>query len=230
MLKREKEVPKDLLTYLEQEQRRVQAASFDGLHHFVSYPEREVKMKIVRNTPEGFQDGFYSVIIPAVDVFTRGKSPLLRPGFLKRDALSFFVNGTKEAFPFGHVYRSSGSICLGSLFVPSAVPEYAPAMPLETLFLSNDRNLNHGDGHLSVNETEARAVVQLLSDAGVRLSQGFFMEEKKNLLKNDVIWNLSADVAEQKPLPGALAVMASVYAIIFKTAKETVQEQEEKEE
>ena len=121
MLKREKEVPKDLLTYLEQEQRRVRAASFDGLHHFVSYPEREVKMKIVRNTPEGFQDGFYSVIIPAVDVFTRGKSPLLRPGFLKRDALSFFVSGTKEAFPFGHVYRSSGSICLGSLFVPSAV-------------------------------------------------------------------------------------------------------------
>ena len=72
--------------------------------------------------------------------------------------------------------------------------------------------------------------MQLLSDAGVRLSQGSFMEEKKNLLKNDVIWNLSADVAEQKPLPEALAVMASVYAIIFKTAKETVQEQEEKEE
>lgn len=228
MLKREKEVPKDLLAYLEQKQQRVQAAAFDGLHHFISYPEREVKMKIMRDTQEGFQDGFHSVIIPAVDVFTRGKSPLLRPGFLKRDALLFFVGGTKEAFPFGHVYHDSGSICLGSLFVPSAVPEYAPAMPLETLFLSNDRNLNHGRGRLIVEKAEVCAVMQLLSGAGIQLSQGSFIKEEKNLLMNDMIWNLSADVAEQKPLPEALSVMASVYAIIFKTAKERAQEQEEK--
>ena len=212
MLKRINEVPLDLLQYLDRKQQVKKAASFEELAPFASYPVREVKMKILRNDTETF----CPVVIPAVDVFTRGRDPVLRPGFLKRDSLAFFINGTKEAFPFGHVYRGSGSICLGSLFVPSAVPQYSPAMPLETLFLSNDRNLNHGCARLSIPEEKVREILNILSQAGVEPSAARFgLAPGRSLLKNDEIWNLSADVAEQKPLPDALSIMASVYRIVF---------------
>lgn len=217
-MKREKEVPAELLAYLEERKQQIENKVFNTLDIFCSVPIRAVKMKILLD--DGSED-FRTVIIPAVDVYTTDKA-ILKKGFLKRDVLSFFISGTHRVFPYGHIYAESGYVCLGSIFVPSAVPEMSATMPLETLFLHNDRNLSHGNSHLRITQEQAAAIGTIMDDNQIHLSQRFSMLAAKviekpgeDIIAHDEIWNLSARVAEQKSLPEALHIMSDVYGIIF---------------
>lgn len=215
-MKREKEVPADLLAYLKSE--KVKKAKLPEMDVFCTYPVRAVKMKVLLNretVKNKGREGFRTVIIPSVDVYTT-KSPKLKDGFLNRDALSFFVAGTRTPLPFGHIYASSGYVCLGTIFVPSAVPERAAMMPVETLFLHNDRNLSHGNSHLQITKEKSDKIYDIIIMNHINLgSLGAMVGHARDIIENDEIWNMSADVAQQKPLPEALHIMSRIFDIIF---------------
>lgn len=213
-MKREKEVPAELLAYLEAHKLQ-NNKSFNKLEIFCSVPVRAVRMKILSGKYNN-DESFRTVIIPPVDVYTTDKAEL-KKGYLKRDALSFFIGGTHKVFPYGHIYAKSGYVCLGSIFVPSAIPERSVTMPLETLFLHNDRNLAHGESHLFITSKQEDAINKIMNDNKIKLSKlGLEVADGNDIIKNDEIWNLSADVAEQKLLPDALRIMEKVYEVIFK--------------
>lgn len=226
-MKRVKEVPQELLEYMERRHTSVKV-QLNNLNIFCTFPVRAVRMKILRGN-DGNEE-FCTVIIPAVDIYATEKS-LLKKGFLKRDALSYFVAGTHKAFPYGHVYTDSGYVCLGSIFVPSAVPERSACMPLETLFLHNDRNLSHGNSHLHIDGKMEKDILTVISDNRINRSRlAWHVEEGRDIIKNDEIWNLAADVAEQKPLPEALAIMSSIYNIIFRDERKKEEEKHKQEQ
>ncbi len=220
-MKREKEIPGDLLKWLEsKKQKNVSEKVLNKLTLFCSFPVKAVKMKVLSGTDE--EEVFRTVIIPPVDVYT-SDSAVLKQGFFKRDALSYFISGTRRVFPYGHVYIDSGYICLGNIFVPSAVSERSAATPLETLFLHNDRNLNHGNSHLSIGQSQAENIGKIIEKTGVLLSelgQAVIDYPGDDIIANDQIWILSADVAEQKSLPEALNIMSQIFDVIFMTEKE----------
>lgn len=226
-MKRIKEVPPDLLAYMDNRKKAVESA-FKQLNILCTFPVRAVRMKILRDMDE--EEIFHTVIIPAVDVYATERA-ILKKGFLKRDALSYFVSGTHKAFPYGHVYTDSGYVCLGSIFVPSAVPEYSAAMPIETLFLHNDRNLSHGNSHLFIDREMAKDIESVMRLHHINPS--FFARKVRDgvdIIRNDEIWNLSADVVEQKTLPEALSIMESIYSIIFREERKKEEEKRKQEE
>lgn len=228
-MKREKEVPTELLRWLEQQKQQTDRThEFNSMNLFCTMPVRAVKMKILETQDK---EKFHTVIIPAVDIYTTNKAEL-KKGFLKRESLAFFISGTKKVFPYGHIYANSGYICLGTIFVPSAIPEKSPAMPIETLFLHNDRNLSHGDSHLFINWEQSIAVNNIIKNANIKLSKlaKVVIEKPKNdIIKNDEIWCLSADVVEQKPLPEALRIMSDIYKVIFAETKSKSDSKESEE-
>lgn len=69
---------------------------------------------------------------------------------INHSTLVYRIAYNNNAIPLAHVYNESGYLCLGSIFVPSLIPYYSPLQPLETLFLANDRNMNHGHPQLTV--------------------------------------------------------------------------------
>lgn len=223
-MKREKEVPAEFLEYQKKQKEPAAIRQFNTLKIYCAVPVRAVKMKMIRNM--NYEEDFRTAIIPSVDVYTSGKA-FLRKDCLKRDALSYFISNTHTVFPYGHIYADSGYVCLGTIFVPSAVPKRSPTLPLETLFLHNDRNLSHGGGRLFIDGEQALLIHQIMRENEIKLSSlSEGVEEHRNLIKYDEIWNLSADVADQKALPEALNIMSQVYDVIFKKENE----EEEKHE
>ena len=215
-MKRVKEVPPERLAYIKNTLNATADSEFAEPHHLCTFPVRAVKMRIQRPIPGDHRhEDFYDVIIPAVDVYARGKS-VLKDGFLKRDSLSYFIAETHKPFPFGHVFASSGYLCLGTIFVPSAVPEHSVAMPLETLFLHNDRNLNHGGSHLYIGDDVKQGISAILTGNKIQCSSpANQIDSGCDLIKYDEIWNLSVDVLEQKPLPEALQTMSAIFDVLF---------------
>lgn len=224
-MKREKEVPAGLIKYLEYKNQETERV-LNKLNIFCSFPIRVVKMSILMNDYDG--EIFQMVAIPPVDVYTTNRA-CLKQGFLRRDTLSYFVAGTHKAFPYGHVYAESGCICLGSIFVPSAVPERSAAMPLETLFLHNDRNLSHGNSHLWINKDDAKEIEKLIEHYKIhlsKLSKVVINQPGQDIIRNDEIWNLSADVVAQKSLPEALNIMSEIYKVVFRKEMKKAKAQE----
>lgn len=212
-MKREKEVPADLLAYLKK-QDEMKKAALSKLDILCTMPVRAVKMKMLVDEVSG-DDKFRTAIIPAVDIYV-SNNPILKEGFLRRDSLSYFVAGTRLPFPYGHVYASSGYVCLGNIFVPSAVPIYSASMPIETLFLHNDRNLSHGGAHLTITEEKAKGIKDIIHKERIVLSgMSRHVKAGRDIIAGDEIWNLSADVASQADLPRALDIMERIYAVMF---------------
>lgn len=222
-MKKEKEVPEDLLKYLKS--RNEAKEKLAKLNIFCTHPVKAVKMKILDNDfcrrkdidDNTRYEGFRTVIIPAIDVYVSNK-PFLKPGYLKRDAISFFVAGTHVPLPYGHIYSDSGYVCLGSIFVPSGIPERAVTMPIETLFLHNDRNLSHGNSHLYISKDQRKEIVRIIERSNIHIQKDTLaacVVPSRDIIANDEIWNLSADVVEQRSLPDALTIMEEIYAVIF---------------
>lgn len=229
-MKREKEVPLSLIDYLSKKKNREENQKIKSLDLICSVPVKAVKMRIYDGHKTN--ESFCTVIIPPVDIYAAGEAEL-RPGFLRRDILAYMIAGTKKVFPYGHVYASTGYICLGSIFVPSAVPERSPSMPLETLFLHNDRNLSHGNSHLFIRKEQASAIDDIIKKNDIMLNvlgSRVVNEPGIDIIKNDEIWNLSVCVARQKMLPEALDIMEKIYDIVFEISKNSEKEEERQNE
>lgn len=222
-MKRYSEVPQSLLESILREQKERQRDSQTILQqykHYCTLPVRPARMKLLR-VKEGRED-MEQTIIPATSVYL-GKKPFLDADHLNRDAITYTVAGTKEPFPYGHIYQGSGHICLGSIFVPSKVSRFTPQQPLETLFLHNDRNLSHGGARLFLDQKQVWQVQLLLRDARINLSVDAdeSLKVENNMLKTDGIWLIGADVYQQMELRNALRLMEKIYQVIFQQKGQT---------
>ncbi len=208
-----KKVPDAAIREIETAHARAIRAVMENYHALCNLPVRPAKMSLYRNGDATLE----TTVVPATSVFLSPNNPFLGDGILNRDALTYFVKGTDIAFPLGHVYRGSGNLCLGSIFVPSQVSIYNPAQPLETLFLHNDRNLSHGNAELTVNKDQWMNIKELLYDRGYTLSPEVENEFQPNesLLRRDTIWKLGAELLQQYPFMEVMRTMTLIYDIIF---------------
>lgn len=222
-MKRYSEVPQSLLESILREQKERQRESqmvLQQYKHYCTLPVRPARMKLLRIREN--REDMEQTIVPATSVYL-GKKPFLDADHLNRDAITYTVAGTKEPFPYGHIYQGSGHICLGSIFVPAKVSRFTPQQPLETLFLHNDRKLSHGGARLFLDEKQVQQVRFLLADAGIDLSVDAdeSLKAENNMLKTDGIWLIGADVYQQMELRNALRLMEKIYQVIFQQKGQT---------
>ena len=190
-------------------------------------PIRISRMRIQRGDRSSLEETF----VPWTTVFVKPNG-FLDEDHIDRDALTYTITNTKRPFPYGHIYAGSGHICLGSIFVPSKVPRYSPQQPLETLFLHNDRNVNHGGASLTVSKEQLFLIDDLLKRSGASISKetkGAF-HPGINLVATDGLWLLGADICHQGTFWEGRALMEKIYGILFPEKEEEIQEKKEEME
>lgn len=149
-------------------------------------------------------------VIPAIIINISGTQ---QDGKIDRQNVSYLVAMNGKPFPLAHVYSSSGSLCLGSIFVPSQIPVYSPQQPLETLFLHNDRHVSHGNPNLDVSESNLQdlkdLVARVLPDENINILNG------KQIINEDIIWYIGAQVLEHYTKDEALEIMHEAFNYLF---------------
>lgn len=206
-----KELPKAFVSSRTAENTKNWAVKKNVYQFYTSVPAHPCNMKL-----KDFKD-LQMVIIPAVDIMLL-KRAVIDEEFFDRDGISYRISGTNRPFPFGHIYQGSGHLCLGSLFVPCKVHRLTPMFPLETLFVNNDRNVNHGNACLYLTSEQIMAIDELLP--GDKTSG---LKPKINLIETDDLWILSAYIYQTYPLKQAISLMKAVYTITFEIKQPVTQ-------
>lgn len=212
-MKKLKEVPESALLAIQSDHQRAMAQMQDRLP-IATIPTREVSMRIDR--PTQTRTTLESVIVPKIIVTYQG-----RPGdeghYYNRNGLSYYLDGGDQPLPYGHIYSSSGTVCLGSIFVPSKISLHTPAQPLEALFLHNDHNVNHGGARVIISSEKMPGAIAILDNGGVLLSPDAkqTLIPEVNVIKNDALWIVSADAVNQLPMDRALYTMQKFFDYIF---------------
>lgn len=136
----------------------------------------------------------------------------IRDGMISRQGMHYTLAQNKQAFPIAHVYSGGGSLCLGNIFVPAFVPTYSPQQPLETLFLHNDRNVNHGNPQLPVSEEQRQAIVEIVYS----LDKVFPIDVHHNAwVKRDTLWRIGEYMLNHYPKEQAFKIMNDIFIILF---------------
>lgn len=217
-MKRLETVPKEALKEIKSQHEQALDMIMKKYQIYATLPVRPVKMRIKRG--EDKRGSLDMTIVPATSIYLRPDG-FIDKDHLNRDAITYAVTGTTKPFPYGHIYAASGHVCLGSIFVPSKVSKYSPQLPLETLFLHNDRNLHHGNAKLRLTEKEGLEINNILRRNGIELSREAepCLSEDINILENDEIWLLASDVYHRAPdLETAITIMTKIYNTIFRTS------------
>lgn len=123
--------------------------------------------------------------------------------------------GDERSFPLAHIF-AGGSICVGSLPIPAKTPEFDPLLPLETLFLYNDRRISHGSPKIIVDGKMASQIKEILSDHNVNVKMAI---SPGKWHADDSLWELGAQVIADKKEDEALIIMHQIFNVIFPTKK-----------
>jgi hypothetical protein len=176
-------------------------------------------MRILR--PNQDLSSIETVVAPPVHVYI-AKDKVIDNTLLTTASIRYVLPYTGEPFPYGHIFKSSGYVCLGCIFVPSVVSIYNPQQPLETLFLHNDRNTGHGGASITLTE-------QIINDVrtyspimifGLPAMSNTHLLVQQNILRNDALWILSADIVRQIPdILVATDIMEHIFRIVFRATK-----------
>lgn len=223
-MKRLKAVPDEIVDLIKKEQESSLQKILKGYMRYCTLPIRPTLMRVRRDMEDTTQ--LEQVIIPSTEIHIR-EDAFLDKDHLNRDSITYLVTGTNHPFPFGHIYQGSGHVCLGNIFVPSKVSKYSPQQPLETLFLHNDRNLSHGNASLKLSADQVNEVENILSGYGIERSIDVKVSfrQKKELLADDCIWLIGADVYRQRELEDALVIMHHIYGVVFPNKTRTLVEE-----
>lgn len=214
-MRRMAEIPTSVLQTIEENQRTQALKVVREYNYYCELPIRPVKMRI--KDIESDKTELKTTIVPATTIY------IAPGGFIDKDTLdcrsiTYAVTKTNKPFPYGHIYRGSGHVCLGNIFVPSRISKYNPQQPLETLFLHNDRNLNHGDSDLFLDERKMIGIKHVLIRYKIQVTANIIFaisDSNANMIKDDQIWILAAEIYKQKPIMEALNIMSEIYDIIF---------------
>lgn len=214
-MRRVAEIPKTVLQTIEQNQRNQVLKVGREYNHYCDLPIRPVKMRI--KDIDSDETKLRTTIVPATTIYI-APDGFIDKDTLDRNAITYAVTKTNKPFPYGHIYRGSGHVCLGNIFVPSKISKYNPQQPLETLFLHNDRNLNHGDSYLFLDVSQMANIKYVLVSRKIEITANILFaltDSAANMIKEDQIWILAAEIYNQKPIMEALQIMAEIYDIIF---------------
>lgn len=170
---------------------------------------------LVDNGKGGTKSQILPVIVPKMNIYIDNTKH--RDGMIDRNAIEYRIAENNAIFPLAHVYRENGHLCLGNIFVPHLIPEYSPQLALETLFLHNDRNTNHGGAWLSIDKKQLNDIVNYLAIHGIIMTPPTLSAFNiRNIVKSDAIWRLSHDVLTFCESPEiAMMHMEIIYQIIF---------------
>lgn len=211
-------IPKEVLEHIQSEHERALSKILTSDTAIAKLPARPVQMRILRPGQEN--SAIETVIAPPVNAYIQ-KSGIIDGTLLATREIRYVLPYTGKPFPYGHIFSSSGYVCLGSIFVPSTVSIYNPQQPLETLFLHNDRNTGHGGASITINKGIVEKVIESLDFYNMELSRDAerTLVSGTNILKNDALWILSADIVKQtsdKLL--ATDIMDRLFQIVFRVS------------
>lgn len=212
-------IPHEVLEHIQSEHERALAKVLTGETAIAKLPARIVQMRILR--PNQDLSSIETVVAPPVHVYI-AKDRVIDNTLLTTASIRYVLPYTGEPFPYGHIFKSSGYVCLGSIFVPSVVSIYNPQQPLETLFLHNDRNTGHGGASITLTEQIINDVRDLLAYHDIRFTSDVerTFVSQQNILRNDALWILSADIVRQIPdMLVATDIMEHIFRIVFRTTK-----------
>ena len=86
--------------------------------------------------------------------------------------------------------------------------------PLETLFLYNDRNINHGGAKLPITPEQDRAVRELATRYNIEVNT-----QDYHYIENDTVWDLCAQLLEKYDIFDAFSIADKLFTIIFEREK-----------
>lgn len=214
-MKREQQIPKNILNRIQSEHDRAMAAMLKGKTRYAAVPTRMVNMTIDRPSIGPVVE---KVIIPPIDVYA-DKDSFFDNNTLLSGRLDFFLPLLGKPYPIAHVFSSSGRICFGNIPVPSQIPANSPWAPIDTLLLYNDHHTAHGSASHIVSATTILQVMTYLQNRNINISEDARMTfvEGVNLIANDAIWILSADIVkQQQDTLASIQTMNVLFDIIFK--------------
>lgn len=214
-MKKLNSVPKEALEAIQSEHERALYKIFQTNTYFCKLPVRVVKMNVRRQTTH--QDNLEQVIVPETVIHV-APDGFLDEDTIDRDKIRYSIAQTSYPFPFGHIYKDSGHVCLGNIFVPSRISKHTPQQPLETLFLHNDRNLSHGNARLVLSKTTIDDIYDILiaNNIGVSLDTQLSLHPEQNIISDDGLWLLGSDVLnETNDMRKAITIMSRIYNCIF---------------
>lgn len=137
---------------------------------------------------------------------------------LSRSSITYRIAYNNAPIPLSHVYNDSGSLCLGNIFVPALVPLHSPQLPLETLFLHNDRNMHHGNPKLSISSDLEHKIKTTLDKMMQEYNGKPFpleIEASINWVKYDILWQIGAEMLKSFPKNKAFENMDVIFKMIF---------------
>ena len=82
--------------------------------------------------------------------------------------------------------------------------------PLETLFLYNDRNINHGGAKLPITPHQDRDVRELASRYTIEVNT-----PDCNYIENDTVWDLCAQLLDKYDIFDAFSIADKLFTIVF---------------
>lgn len=175
-------------------------------------PRHSARMRVY----EDFEhDSLQMVIIPKIKIVITNDG--FMNGRIDRNSVRYFLAANDQAFPLSHVFRGSGSLCLGTIFVPELLPMNSPQLALETLFLSNDRNMDHGDPQLFVKGDDRKAIVRLLhnSDFSDESLLTEIKQAESNWCKTDLLWRITSMLLNQYEKNQAFRLADKIFDLCF---------------
>lgn len=211
-MKKLDEVPQEVLNLIKTEHEKA-LTLLSGQSPILTLPTRSVKMRVDRPS-KGYQ--LEDVIVPKTLIYYKGDN-LSNEKQCDTNGLIFHLELTKKPFPYGHIYMSSGSICLGGIFVPSKISIYNLSQPLEAMFLLNDHNTAHGGARAEITTDELLDISRIISKNKIITSEDVknTLKVEANLIANDAVWILSSEINSQVPSEKAKSIMDEIFRIIF---------------
>lgn len=164
------------------------------------------------NTDEQIQ----KTIIPELAIYIDKNG--IRDKQISRSSITYRIAYNNAPIPLSHVYNDSGSLCLGNIFVPALIPLHSPQLPLETLFLHNDRNMNHGNPKLPISYDLERKIKKTLDEMMQEYNGKPFpleFEDSINWVKYDILWQIGAEMLKAFPKDKAFENMDIIFKMIF---------------
>lgn len=185
-------------------------------YFFESVQDKAIRQLSVLKKP-GYYVGMHTVrmningvirktIIPPLYLYTNG---LTEKGVDSRH-IDYRIAYDGRPFPFSHVFGKSGWLCLGDIPVPYYVSPYDLMSPLETLFLYNDRNVNHGGAKLKMTANQSNWLTHWADSLNLQINT-----TKPDLIPHDTLWDLNAQLLEKYPIDTAYQHAEELFQAMF---------------
>lgn len=152
-------------------------------------------------------------IIPSVTIFIPRQTELGVNSYM----IKYHVTLNAQTFPLAHVYGSSGYLCLGNIPVSPYVSSHNLMAPLETLFLYNDRYVNHGHPTLNISVTQHKKIVEWCHDNELEIKS-----DKHDYILNDTVWDIGAQLVEKYDIETAYQLADEFFRLCFILTQENV--------